>query len=132
MNGQLKQAWRYHWLSEGLMTFVDEPHAAIDGPGQGKIVNLADHRAAPSRHMQLEALASLGPDGVARELSKLGVHEAKPDNLREPLLLHLDLPEHHDVRAGDVNAQRLYSNLAAAADRPSSLPEWEPRRCARW
>jgi uncharacterized protein len=45
MNGQRKQARRYHWLSEGLKSFVDDPHAAIDGIGQGTIVNLADRRA---------------------------------------------------------------------------------------
>src|SRR5262245_54148396 len=45
MNGALRQARRYHWLSEGLKSFVDAPHAAIDGPGQGEIVNLTDHRA---------------------------------------------------------------------------------------
>jgi hypothetical protein len=26
--GELKVARRYHWLSEGLESFVDEPHAA--------------------------------------------------------------------------------------------------------
>src|SRR5262245_41874317 len=31
MNGALRQARRYHWLSEGLKSFVDAPHAAIDG-----------------------------------------------------------------------------------------------------
>ena len=31
MNGERKQARRYHWLSEGLKSFVDEPHAAIEG-----------------------------------------------------------------------------------------------------
>jgi uncharacterized protein len=72
MNGELKQARRYHWPSEGLESFVDEPHAAIEGPAQGEIVNLIDHRAEASRHKQLEVLASLGPDGIARELSALG------------------------------------------------------------
>ncbi|HEX2083261.1 MAG TPA: DUF763 domain-containing protein, partial [Xanthomonadaceae bacterium] len=42
MNGDVKQARRYHWLSEGLRDFVDAPHAAIEGEGQGRIVNLAD------------------------------------------------------------------------------------------
>jgi hypothetical protein len=51
MNGELKQARRYHWLSEGLESFVDEPHAAIEGPGQGEIVNLTDHRAEESRRI---------------------------------------------------------------------------------
>ena len=31
MNGDRRQARRYHWLSEGLQSFVDEPHAAIEG-----------------------------------------------------------------------------------------------------
>jgi len=117
MNGQLKQARRYHWLSEEMTSFVDEPHAAIEGPGQGEIVNLTDHRAEPSRRKQLELLDSLGPDGIARELSKMGSCDAKPNASREPLLPHLDLPAHHDVRAGDIVARRLYGNLAAAADR---------------
>src|SRR6266540_7001621 len=43
MNGAARQARRYHWLSEGLRSFVDEPHSAIDGPQQGEIINLTDH-----------------------------------------------------------------------------------------
>src|SRR4051812_23664029 len=35
MNGERQQARRYHWLSKGLKSFVDEPHTAIDGVGQG-------------------------------------------------------------------------------------------------
>src|SRR5205085_8610979 len=71
MNGDAKQARRYHWLSEGLTSFVEEPHAAIEGPEQGEIVNLTDRRAEASRRGQLELLASIGPDGIARELSVL-------------------------------------------------------------
>jgi hypothetical protein len=124
MNGELRQARRYHWLSEGLKSFVDEPHAAIEGPAQGEIVNLTDHRAETSRRMQLELLTSLGPDGIARELSALRAVDAKRDILREPPLPHLDLPERHDIRASDVVARRLYGNLAAAADRgPADFSE---------
>src|SRR4051794_3283038 len=42
MNTERKQARRYHWLSEGLRSFVDEPHAAIDGIDQGTIINLTN------------------------------------------------------------------------------------------
>src|SRR5471032_2724797 len=49
MNGDRKQARRYHWLSQGLKSFVDDPHAAIEGMEQGQIINLADRRAAASR-----------------------------------------------------------------------------------
>src|SRR5712672_1877449 len=93
MNGNRRQARRYHWLSEGLESFVDEPHAAIEGPGQGEIVNLTDHRADESRRIQLELLTSLGPDGIARELSILNARETHvptPSRPAQPHLPHLD------------------------------------------
>src|SRR6202166_1386737 len=71
MNGDLRQARRYHWLSEGLQSFVDTPHAAIDGADQGVIVNLTDRRAEASRQRQLDVLGELGPDGIQRQLAKL-------------------------------------------------------------
>src|SRR6187397_1044409 len=49
MNGEQCQARRYHWHSEHLASFVEEPHAAIDGLSQGEIVNLTDRRASASR-----------------------------------------------------------------------------------
>src|SRR5262245_60907228 len=118
MNGGRKQARRYHWLSEGLSSFVDDPHTAIEGAGQGEIVNLADRRAEASRRAQLELLSSLGPDRIARELSALGTDErhASPP-IGQPMLPHLIMPNHHDVRGSDVIARRLHGNLAAAADR---------------
>jgi hypothetical protein len=126
MNGGCKQARRYHWLSEGLQSFLDDPHAAIDGIGQGEIVNLADRRAESSRRAQLDLLCSLGPDRIAGEFSRLqrdGDRRSKPD-VAQPLLPHLIMPAHHDVRGSDVIARRLHANLAAAADRgPKDFPE---------
>ena len=113
MNGDARQARRYHWLSKGLTSFVDEPHSAIEGPRQGVIVNLTDNRAEPARGAQLDLLRELGPDGIVREFAALARREAPA----QPLLPHLIMPAHHDVRAGDVNARRLRGNLAAAADR---------------
>src|SRR3954464_14854819 len=71
MNGESRYARRYHWLSEGLTSFVDEPHTAIEGMGQGNIINLADHRAEKSRRAQLDLLSSLGPDKIAAEFAKI-------------------------------------------------------------
>jgi uncharacterized protein len=118
MNGERRQARRYHWLSEGLTSFVDEPHAAIEGPRQGEIVNLTDRRAGPSRRGQIELLASKGPDGILHELSQLEPGHATPRAQPEqPLLPHLVMPAHHDVRGSDVITRRLRGNLAVAADR---------------
>ncbi len=110
-------ARRYHWLSEGLSTFVESPHAAIEGPGQGRIVNLTDRRAAHSRRAQVDLLGTVGPDGIAREYAALIGRVPAPAAGDQPLLPHLVMPRHHDVRAGDVVLRRLHGSLAAAADR---------------
>src|SRR5439155_12080124 len=57
MNGDAKQARRYHWRSQGLASFVEAPHAAIEGPGQGVIVNLTDARASAARLRSVDVLA---------------------------------------------------------------------------
>ena len=125
MNGGRKQARRYHWLSEGLTSFVDDPHAAIEGAGQGEIINLADRRAQASRCAQIDLLAALGPDKIAQEFCALdarGRPQAASD-AGQPLLPHLAMPAHHDVRGSDVIARRLHGNLVAAADRgPKDFP----------
>jgi uncharacterized protein len=113
MNGDLKQARRYHWLSDGLGSFVDEPHSAIEGTNEGEIVNLTDRRASASRQAQLDLLSSLGPDRIVRELA-LADAENQGGQLSLP---HLVMPAHHDVRASDVVPRRLHATLAAAADR---------------
>jgi len=113
MNGDHRQARRYHWLSEGLESFVDAPHAAIDGRNQGEIVNLADRRAAPSRAAQLDLIGTAGPDAIVRELARLEPRPS-PD---QALLPHLVLPGHHDVRPENIVERRLHGALAAAADR---------------
>jgi hypothetical protein len=119
MNGGTRLARRYHWLSEGLTSFVDDPHAAIEGRSQGAIVNLADHRAAASRQAQLDILDELGPDRIAAEIGKL---EGKVPAQAE--LPYLIMPAHHDVRAEDIIGRRLHATLAAAADRgPADFPD---------
>jgi uncharacterized protein len=125
MNEDRRQARRYHWLSEGLKSFVDEPHAAIDGPPQGKIVNLTDRRATASRHAQVDLLGSLGPDGIARQWCEARHAEATQSRQPEQQLLpHLVMPAHHEVRASDVFERRLHGTLAAAAERgPLDFPD---------
>jgi uncharacterized protein len=118
MNGERRQARRYHWLSEGLTSFVDAPHTAIEGRNLGNIVNLTDRRAAASRRGQLDILATLGPELIVQEAGKLtNAAVREPEPRADPILPHLVMPAHHDVRANDVIARRLHASLAAAAAR---------------
>jgi uncharacterized protein len=117
MNGDRRQARRYHWLSEGLQSFIDAPHAAIEGAGQGVIINLADRRAVASRDAQLDLLGKMAPDGIVRELARIDGMPARVAAANSQTLLpHLVLPEHHDVRSDDIVGRRLHGALAAAAD----------------
>jgi len=99
MKPEARTARRYHWLSETVRSFVEEPHAAIEGQPQGAIVNLTDRRAAASRGAQVELAAQ--PDRLIRELRRIP---------------HLMMPAHHEVRATDVFLRRVHATLAAAAE----------------
>lgn len=110
MNVETHEARRYHWLSEGLQSFVESPHMAIDGPPQGVIVNLTDARARLARQAQVE-LVSEGPDRVVGALRKL--REGAQAQLALPMLR---MPDHHEVRRKDVFLRRLHGTLAAAAE----------------
>jgi hypothetical protein len=119
MKGETRQARRYHWLSEGLASFVEAPHAAIEGVSEGTIINLTDRRADASRRAQVEVLSALGPERIVRELSALNRGAGKPTRdgrNAQPMLPHLVLPAHHDVCPGDVVLKRLHGTLAAAAE----------------
>ncbi|MGZ6125154.1 MAG: DUF763 domain-containing protein [Myxococcales bacterium] len=104
MNPVRRQARRYHWLSEGVRSFVEEPHAAIEGRPGGAILNLTDRRAAASRSAALEL--SREPERILREFPRL------------------QMPAHHDVRRSDVFLRRLHGTLAAAREAgPRDFPE---------
>ena len=104
----------------------------------GEIVNLTDRRAAASRAGQLDLLRDLGPDRIVREVAALERRPAPPPEA--PLLPHLVMPAHHDVRPKDVMLRRLHGALAAAADRgPGRLRRAAAgarasarARCGRW
>ena len=123
MSAERREARRYHWLSEQLQSFLDSPHAAIEGKNRGAIVNLADVRAERNRRAELELVHS-GPDrsiAVLKRLRDPGNAAldlfAAAEPALEPSLPHLRMPHHHDVRASDVTLRRLHGVLAAAADR---------------
>jgi hypothetical protein len=129
MNEQRREARRYHWLSEHLESFLDSPHAAIEGRNQGVIVNLADARAARNRSASLELVLG-GPDRTVAMLRRLRESSDRALSLfpqldppidrqitPNQLLPHLQMPGHHEVRASDVVLRRLHATLAAAAER---------------
>jgi hypothetical protein len=71
MSAATRDARRYHWLSDSLESFVDEPHEAICSDRRGATLNLVAAEHAPLRAASVE-LAGGPPDrvvGVVRKLS---------------------------------------------------------------
>jgi hypothetical protein len=83
-----KMARRYHWHSENIHSFTEEPHTAVCGVNQGLILNLTAKDAAPTK----EAMVRL-------------THE-KPELMMQEIQ-QLIMPSHHDLRAEDVDLKRL-------------------------
>ena len=107
MNPELRQARRYHWLWDRAGSFVEEPHAAIDGqPGTAPILNLTDRGAAAARS-ETVALAVSDPARVVAQVERV-----------------LSMPSHHDVRARNLDLRRLGAALQVAAKLgPAGFPE---------
>lgn len=81
-------ARRYHWHSENITSFVEEPHTGIDGISKGIILNLTDAEASGNRKGILE-ISHTDSAEVMNDFSRL------------------ILPAQHDVQASDVDLKRL-------------------------
>jgi hypothetical protein len=98
LNDRSGMARRYHWHSASVKDFVEEPHTGIVGENQGTIMNLVDARAKPA------------------QIALLDLMHQHPEKTLESIP-HLSLPDHHEVRAGDVDLKRLGAVLAVAYEK---------------
>lgn len=92
MNNNTATARRYHWHSENLKSFVNEPHTFIYGQNQGNILNFTAAEALLTREKTL-TISKENPDTIIREVN------------------HLIMPKNHDVQLKDVNMKRLGAML---------------------
>lgn len=98
MRAEDKTARRYHWHSENIRSFVEEPHTGICGINQGNILNLTAAEALISR------------EGI------LKISEENPGEIIDTFQ-RLKMPPHHDVRSEDVNLKRLGATLWLAHEK---------------
>ncbi|MBB4107130.1 DUF763 domain-containing protein [Pedobacter zeae] len=98
MSDSSATARRYHWHSENLKSFVEEPHTGICGINQGQILNLTANDAGMTRQSMMNITAE-SPVRMLHEIQKLV------------------LPDHHDVKSKDIDLKRLGSILWLAQEK---------------
>jgi hypothetical protein len=72
MSDRDSTARRYHWLSEHVASFVEDPHEAVCCDARADTLNLVAHENEPVRR-GTAALAASPPDVTLRALAKLPV-----------------------------------------------------------
>lgn len=101
MKADDKSARRYHWHSQDVQSFVEEPHAAVCGDNQGDILNLVAKEANKTRDGIMD-IAQENPEHILKELPKLLV------------------PAKKGIRESDVNIKRISSILWLAKEQQTS------------
>ena len=140
MCDRTKTARRYHWSSENLTSFVEEPHSGVTGEQQGLILNLTDSNAGDTRSSIL-TLTKESPEKIISEIKSLSAN-GLPENIEKNSKIQMELfedenkiilpkneghvivenfharnivmPDHHEVRKEDVDLKRLGGVLATA------------------
>jgi hypothetical protein len=101
MSDVTRTARRYHWLSETLQSFVDEPHAAICCDRQGASLNMVAAESAAAR-VAVTELAAQPPETM------LSLFERVPT---------LFMPRREPVSLADVDPRQLHRILLKTYER---------------
>ena len=121
MNTAEKKARRYHWCSNDLLSFVEEPHTGVVGENRGKILNLTDTAADKARDSILE-MSHEEPERLIKEITQIGkpasemifLQGGQPSLFKELEPRSIEMPSHHEVLEQDVDLKRLGGVLATA------------------
>jgi len=127
MNEENRYARRYHWLSENLRSFVNDPHSAICGLPETNVLNLVYHANQATREASVE-LCREKPERVSKiyqsitaqnqskqEKLQLSLFEEKSKQSIEPDLASpaeslriMTMPKHHPIPSSKYLDKILY------------------------
>jgi uncharacterized protein len=102
MNDSNNYARRYHWLSETVTDFVNEPHAAIASEAWGETLDLTAAQSAAARTTITGIATQEKPEKVIAELKNLKT---------------LSLPARHQIYASDPHPDSLSKIILSAYER---------------
>jgi uncharacterized protein len=121
MNENSRYARRYHWLSESLKSFVDDPHRGVCGIPNQNVLNLVAHQNEATRLASVE-LCREDPDRVLQVFHSLA---SQPKKRPVPVSPQLSLwNDDSEVEpAVDQSASHLsYPKMVMPASHPIPAP----------
>jgi len=98
MNPLNRWARRYHWLSDDLKSFVEEPHAAIACDKTVQPLNLVAAESDQARDISTK-LACDKPEKVVKQFER--IHRSTNQ------LINLSLPAHERIQPTDIRPENL-------------------------
>jgi hypothetical protein len=102
MNTATRYARRYHWLSQGLSSFVEEPHKAICTVVRGEAMNLVAKESDGARDGIVELVKEYSPERLETEIRRLQ---------------ELDMPSRHCILLRDISVDRIQKGILEACQR---------------
>ena len=108
----------YHWLSQSMTSFVNEPHEAICSDLTAPTLNLVAAEHEPLRSRSVE-LASGSPERVIGLVHRTGLGLKRGYTAELPFEEPppLDMPRRHALELQDVDPRRLESVLLTTYER---------------
>ncbi len=99
MNTTTRYARRYHWLSQGLLSFVEEPHKAICTVVRGEAMNLVARESGGARSGIVELVKEYTPERLETEIRRLQ---------------ELEMPSRHCILLRDIRVDRIRKGILGA------------------
>jgi hypothetical protein len=117
ISSERRTARRYHWLSDSVASFMNEPHQAICSDLRGETLNLVAAEHAPLRAASVELAA--GPPAHVLDVARRDVEASRTSpGLPFDGAPTLDLPRRHPLLLRDVDPRRLETVLLSTYERP--------------
>jgi len=109
MNEVNRYARRYHWLSDSVTSFVNEPHSAILSEARGQALNLVAGESQVARTTIAEIATQQKPENIIVDLKKLKT---------------LSLPACHHLSTDDLHPDSLSRIILSTYERqPGNFEE---------
>ncbi|MGC8898041.1 MAG: DUF763 domain-containing protein [Bacteroidota bacterium] len=131
MNELFGTARRYHWLSDKLLSFVNEPHAAVVSEQRGIVLNMVAAESKNARSITAE-LSRLPPDRLLANVRKSvdavrdasaatrvgsGKQNVNLVEMPDSSISRLTMPQRHHILVADINPDRLKNIFAQTYER---------------